>query len=70
MPANEQDERAERIRYVWRRLVRVLAASVLVGAAAGVMYAEGQHRPDPGIGFAIALVLMLGAAHIIAGGEK
>jgi hypothetical protein len=33
----------------------------MVAAGVGVMYLEGQHQPAPGIGFAIGMILILGA---------
>jgi hypothetical protein len=38
----------------------IRAALSLLGV--GIMYLEGQHQPDPGIGFAFAMALILGAA--------
>lgn len=39
-------------------LVRI----AMVAAGVGIMYLEGQHQPSPGIGFAIAMALIMGAA--------
>lgn len=44
------------------RLLPVRIVMVLVGV--GVMYLEGQHRPDPGVGFAVAMALFIGAVLI------
>lgn len=41
-----------------KRLARVAAAL----AGVGVMYLEGQHQPSPGIGFAVGMCLIMGAA--------
>lgn len=49
---------------IW--LVRI----ALVLGGAGVMWWEGQHQPAPGVGFAIALAMILGAAMIGADKEK
>lgn len=52
--------------YVSRAVLRVVAhwagAIALVGGAVGIMYAEGQRQPAPGVGFGIALTLLMGAA--------
>lgn len=36
----------------------------MVAAGASIMYAEGQSQPQPGVGFAIAMALIMGAAFI------
>lgn len=46
-----------------------LARLALVAAGVAVMWVEGQHQPAPGVGFAIALALLM-AAGIIGHKEK
>lgn len=48
--------------YAIRRALKLSALRVaMVGGGAAVMYAEGRHQPQPGVWFAVALALMLGA---------
>lgn len=49
------------------RVRRRAEALALVVCAAAVMYAEGQRDLAPGIGFAIALYLIINAAFVIGG---
>lgn len=35
---------------------------VMVLAGIGIMYLEGQHHETPGVGFAIGMALIMGAA--------
>jgi len=41
-----------------------LIRAALVAAGVSVMWLEGQHQPAPGVGFAVAMVLILGAAFV------
>ena len=52
--------------YGIRRLALRWAGSLaLVVGAAAIMYAEGQRQPAPGVGFGIALALLMGAALLL-----
>lgn len=52
--------------YGIRRLAaRWAGALAMVVGAAAIMYAEGQRQPAPGIGFGIALALLMGAALLL-----
>lgn len=51
---------------VLRLVGRWVGALAMVVGAAAVMYAEGQRQPAPGVGFGIALALLMGAALLIA----
>ena len=54
--------------YGIRRLAaRWAGALAMVVGAAAIMYAEGQRQPSPGVGFGIALALLMGAALLIGG---
>lgn len=59
--------------YVSRGVLRIVARWALgfgmVAAGAAVMYAEGQRQPQPGVGFAIGLALMMGAALLVTKGR-
>lgn len=41
-----------------------LSRLALIAAGIGIMWVEGQHQPSPGVGFAVALAFLLGAAMI------
>lgn len=60
--------------YVSRAVLRIVArwagAIALVGGAVGIMYAEGQRQPAPGVGFGIALALLMGAALLLPLGRS
>lgn len=49
----------------WRTVARWAGAIALVGGAVSIMYAEGQRQPAPGVGFGIALALLMGAALLL-----
>jgi hypothetical protein len=49
----------------WRLVARWAGALAMVVAAASIMYAEGQRQPAPGVGFGIALGLLMGAALLL-----
>lgn len=52
--------------YGIRRLAaRWAGALAMVVGAAAIMYAEGQRQPAPGVGFGIALALLMGAALLL-----
>lgn len=57
--------------YVSRGVLRIVGRWALgfgmVAAGAAVMYAEGQRQPQPGVGFAIGLALIMGAAFLVRG---
>ncbi len=40
---------------------RLFVALAMIAAGVVTMYAEGQCQPEPGVGFAIALSLFMGA---------
>lgn len=54
---------------VWRIVGRWALGFGMVAAGAVVMYAEGQRQPQPGVGFAIGLTLIVGAALLVARGR-
>lgn len=47
-----------------------LVRLALVAAGVGIMWAEGQHQPAPGVGFALALAFIIGAGMIGADKES
>jgi hypothetical protein len=53
----------------WRAIRRTVArwagAVAMVVGAVSIMYAEGQRQPSPGVGFGIALALLMGAALLL-----
>lgn len=49
----------------WRTVGRWAGAIAMVVGAAAIMYAEGQRQPAPGVGFGIALSLLMGAALLL-----
>lgn len=51
----------------WRGVARWASAIVLAGAAAAIAYIEGQHQPAPGVGFAVAMALLMGGGALLAG---
>lgn len=54
----------------WRTAVRWVGALAMVVGAAAIMYAEGQRQPAPGVGFGIALALLMGAALLLPLGRS
>jgi hypothetical protein len=40
-------------------MMRLLARVLLALGAVGIMYVEGQHQPSPGVGFAVAMFMMI-----------
>lgn len=50
---------------VLRTVARWGGAIALVAGAVSIMYAEGQRQPAPGVGFGIALSLLMGAALLL-----
>lgn len=56
------DEEPEPRRPRWRTAALWALRGGMVAAGAAIMYAEGQVQPTPGVGFAIALALIMGAA--------
>ena len=51
----------------WRRVARWAGAVAMVVGAVSIMYAEGQAQRAPGVGFGIALGLLMGAALLLGG---
>lgn len=49
----------------WRTVARWAGAVAMVVGAVSIMYAEGQRQPSPGVGFGIALALLMGAALLL-----
>jgi hypothetical protein len=54
----------------WRLVGRWAGALAMVVGAAAIMYAEGQRQPSPGVGFGIALGLLMGAALLLPLGRS
>lgn len=54
----------------WRLVARWGGGLAMVVAAASIMYAEGQRQPAPGVGFGIALSLLMGAALLLPLGRS
>lgn len=54
----------------WRTVARWAGALAMVVGAAAIMYAEGQRQPSPGVGFGIALGLLMGAALLLPLGRS
>jgi hypothetical protein len=48
--------------YVSRKVARWAGALALVAGGASIMYAEAQHHAMPGVGFAVGLAMIVGAA--------
>lgn len=62
---DDPEARVHVSRGVLRIVARWAGAIALVGGAVAIMYAEGQRQPAPGVGFGIALALLMGAALLL-----